>query len=84
MYALMMMVSGAALAAAQPIDQPTGLGAGPIREESLAVKLTAPPREAPDPDQDQQIRPLNLDLPAVADGAELHFHVTRLKLKVPI
>jgi hypothetical protein len=80
-----MMVTAAALAAAQPIDQPTGLGAGPIQERSLAVRLTAPPNEDrnQDPYQDQQLKPFNVELPD-AGGAQLHLAGARLRLKVPI
>ena len=80
MYAFL-LVSAAALAAVQPVNESARAIAGPPWDP---VQHVVPASSEAKPDPDQQIKPFNLGLPAVADGAELQLRALKVKLKVPI
>lgn len=79
MYALLLM-SAAALASAQPIPAPSG-AVGPLQDPSTAA---AQSDEEQVNYEEQRLKPLNLDISDVSDGAELKVRAAKLKLKVPI
>ena len=80
MYAFLLM-SAAALASAQPVPMPSGAAVGPLQTPSQTIS------QADEEDlvyQDQTLKPLNLDMSDVSDGAELKVRAAKLKLRVPI
>ena len=74
------MLSAAALVAAQPVPRSEGL-VGPIQEAKPIIEED----ESEDyVDKELGTRPVVLDLPDVADGAQIRLRGAKLKLKVPI
>ena len=80
MYAFLLM-SAAALASAHPVPAASGTAVGPLQDPGAAVS------QVDDEDlvyEDQSLKPLNIDMSDVSDGAELKVRAARLKFKVPI
>jgi hypothetical protein len=79
-YALLLL-SAAVLAPAQPVPAPSGTFVGPLQKPSPTIT------QADEEDlvyEDQSLKPLNLDMSEVSDGAELKVRAAKLKFKVPI
>ena len=80
MYAFL-LIAAAALGSAQPVPAPSGTAVGPLQTPSSEV---AQMDEEDLVYQDQSLKPLNVDMSEVSDGAELKVRAAKLKFKVPI
>ncbi len=78
MFAYLLM--SAALSAAQPVPE-AGSAVGPLQSPTATV---AQAREEDLGYQEQSLKPLNVDMSDMSDGAELKVRAAKLKLKVPI
>lgn len=81
MYAFLLM-SAAALASAQPFPAPSGTALGPLQNPSPATIQANDDEDLAY--QDQSLKPLNLDMSELSDGAELKVRAAKLKFKVPM
>ena len=80
MYAFL-LIAAAALGSAQPILAPSGTAIGPLQNPGPEIAQTDDEEFVY---RDQSLKPLNVDMSDVSDGAELKVRAAKLKFKVPI